>query len=163
MASSLRGELALRNRPAAPCKSGLFVVVTGRHALVSEALTKLVAARLWVGMNRPMACDVEYGTDGVETLLIEPAFSASAPHRVAIGRGLARAQEDMAALVIVDEPLYLLRQVLQRLHIQHDHGGRDGEPFEVAQQGLGIAAGEAASSNDESAGGNEPVLLDSDR
>ena len=151
------------NPPRARLDSqGFSWLVTSCHALLGKTLAKLIAARLRIGVRGPVACDVEHGADVAQRLLIEPALAPRPLHRVAIGCGLARAEKDVAAFVVVDQPLHLARQGGQRLHVQHDHGGGDGEALEIPEQRLGAAAGEPASLDDETAGRNEPVLLDGD-
>src|SRR6185436_10950929 len=60
MRASLRGERALRNLPPGAANPRLSVAITGRHTLLGEALAKLIAARLRIGMNRPVAGDIEH-------------------------------------------------------------------------------------------------------
>ena len=152
---------ALRNLPPGAANPRLSVAITGRHTLLGEALAKLIAARLRIGVHRPVAGDVEHRANVIEGLVVEPAFAPRALDCIAIRRGLALPKQDVAAFVVVDQPLHLARQGVQGLHVEHDHGRGHGKALEVPEQGLGAAAGEPPALDDEPACRHEPVLLDS--
>ena len=114
------------------------------HLVSSRAVTPLFLAKhclSWSqrasgsGCTGPWPAILNTAQISSSPVLLEPAFAPRPPYGIAIGGRLARPVQDMPAFVIVDQPLHRPRQLFQRLHVQHDDGGGDGEAFEVAQAG----------------------------
>ena len=129
---------------------------------LDEALPELIAALLGIGVEGTVAGDVEHGANLLKRRAAEPALAPRPPHRIAVGRRLARPIKDMPAFVIVDQPLHLTRQVLERLHVQHDDGGGHGEALEVAKERRRLAAGQLSARDHEAARRHELALFERD-
>src|SRR5581483_3572138 len=62
-----------------------------------------------------------------------------------------------------DQPLHLVGQILERLHIEHDHRRGDGEALEIAKQRGGPAAGQPPPGNHQPARLDELTLIERTR